>query len=265
MTNNAHIIDTLNTSAASHERDQTAASAPRRQNRYRVVAITFLCLGVVGYAAVTYFGFDPSSSNVGLRPNIPWQYPLLMTHILTASVALTLGPLQFVRRIRRHQRLHRYIGRAYLFAGVFPASIAGFGVALLATGGPIAAAGLAVGDILWMVTAIAGYRAARAKRYREHADWMIRNFALTFSAVSFRIWLPLLILVQVPLLDSFYNSNFRVLFNHAYSATAWLAFIPNLLFINSYLKRRQHRSVPNDPAGLAAGGQIGRSQEISTS
>lgn len=241
MSNNARILGDLTSPTEPQKRDETGSpSAPTRQNRYRVVVVTFLSLGVVGYAAITYFGFDPSNSNAGLRPDNPWQFPLLMAHILTASVALGLGPLQFIRRIRRHRRLHRFIGRAYLFAGVFPASIAGIGVALLTTAGPIAAAGLAVGDVLWMVTAIAGYRAARAQRYREHADWMIRNFALTFSAVSFRLWLPLLILVQLPLLHSLYNGNFQLLFNHAYVATTWLAFIPNLLFINSYLKRRQH-------------------------
>ncbi len=200
-----------------------------------------------------YAGFDPSNSNVGLRPNIPWHFPLLVAHILTGCVALGTGPLQFVRRIRTHRRVHRYIGRAYLFAGVFPSSLAGLGVALLTTAGPVASAGLVVGDILWMVTAVAGYRAARAHRYRDHGEWMIRNFAITFAAVSFRIWLPLLILVQLPLLGTVYDGNFQPLFDHAYSVTAWLAFIPNLLFVNSYLRRKHRRSVAEPTASAARG------------
>lgn len=214
----------------------------RGRNRYRIVVVAFLSLAVVGYAAATYLGFDPSDSKVGIRPDVPWHFPLLMAHILTASVALALGPMQFVRRVRRHRRTHRYIGRVYLFVGVFPASIAGVVLAVLTMASPVAAAGLAVGDILWLVTAVAGYRAARAHRYRDHGEWMIRNFALTFAAVTFRAWLGLLILVQLPLLGSVYDGDFQPLFDHAYSATAWLAFIPNLLFVNSYLRRRQRRA-----------------------
>jgi hypothetical protein len=41
--------------------------------------------------------------------------------------------------------VHRYLGRTYLFAGVFPA-----------TAGPVVAAGLAVGDRLWFGTAVLG-------------------------------------------------------------------------------------------------------------
>ncbi|GAA1010391.1 hypothetical protein Aple_028520 [Acrocarpospora pleiomorpha] len=42
------------------------------------------------------------------------------------------------------------------------------------------------------------YRAARERRFREHQAWMIRNFALTYAAVTLRAALPVLILLQLP-------------------------------------------------------------------
>ncbi|WP_165962957.1 DUF2306 domain-containing protein [Occultella glacieicola] len=213
-------------------------------NRYRVVVVAFLSLGVVAYAAVVYGGFDVSASMVDVREGLAWHYPLLWTHILTGAIALGLGPLQFVRRIRRVPRVHRYLGRAYLFAGVVPSSIVGIAVALLTTSGPVAAAGLVVGDLLWITTAVIAYRHARAARYRQHGEWMIRNFAVTFAAVTFRAWLGLTIAGQVPLLEPVYGGDFDALFAVAYAATCWLAFIPNLVFVNLYLRHRHATAHP---------------------
>ena len=208
------------------------------RNRYRVATVVVLSLLVVGYALVTYGPLDPTASRVGLRPGLGWHFPLLLAHIFAGVVALTLGPLQLVRRLRRRPLVHRYLGRAYLFAGVFPASVAGVGVALLTTAGPVAAAGLAVGDLLWFGTAVLGYRAARARRYRDHERWMLRNLALTFAAVTFRGWLGLSIAVQLPWLGSAYNGDFGRLFHTAYSATTWCAFIPNIAVVSLYLRAR---------------------------
>lgn len=208
----------------------------RRRRRLRVVVVTVLSLLIAGYALQRYGGLDPGVARVGLRPGVPWHFPLLVAHILTGCVALALGPLQLVRWIRRRPRLHRYVGRAYLFAGVLPASVAGLGVAAMTTAGPIAALGFAVGDVLWFTTALLGYLAARARRYRDHERWMLRNLALTFAAVTFRIWLALLIVGQLPMLGPVYGGDFTALFHTAYLTTTWLAFIPNVLVVNWWLR-----------------------------
>lgn len=221
----------------------------RGANRYRVAVVVVLSLVVVGYAVITYGPLDPAASRVGLRPGLGWHFPLLLTHIFAGAVALTLGPLQLVRRLRRRRLVHRYLGRAYLFAGVFPASVAGIGVALLSTAGPVAAAGLAVGDVLWFATAVLGYQAARAQHYRDHERWMLRNLALTFAAVTFRGWLGLFIAVQLPWLGPLYGGDFGRLFHTAYSITTWFAFIPNVAVVSFYLRARSAGgSSRRDPA-----------------
>lgn len=229
--------------ASADPRDRIVAAMstvpPRDRRSGRVAVVLVLSLLVVGYAVATYGGLDPSAAKTGLRPGLPWHFPLLIGHIACGCVALTLGPLQLVRSIRRRPRVHRYIGRGYLFAGVFPASIAGIVLASITTGGLLAALGLALGDLLWFTTAVAGYRTARAGRWRAHQRWMLRNLALTFAAVTFRAWLGLLIVLQLPLLH-WYGDDFGVLFAHAYTATTWLAFVPNVLVL-SWLVSRQGR------------------------
>lgn len=243
---------TLAMAAATDRRAEIVAAMSRvplrRPNRRRVAVVTVLSLAIVGYAVWPYLAFDPEMVRVGLRAGVPWHLPILLAHIFGGTVALVTGPLQFVRRIRRVPRLHRYLGRAYLFAGVFPASLAGIVVAWLSTAGPVAWVGFTIGDVAWFVTALVAYRNARARRYRDHARWMIRGFALTFSAVTFRAWLGLMILVQLPWLGSLYGGEFDALFHTAYITAACLGFIPNLLAVEIYLRRRASRR-PTVPAG----------------
>ena len=52
---------------------------------------------------------------------------------------------------------------------------------------------------------------------------MLRSFALTFAAVTLRIWLPLL--ERAVGLD----------FDIAYPAAAWLAWVPSLLLVEWFL------------------------------
>jgi hypothetical protein len=147
--------------------------------------------------------------------------------------------------------VHRYLGRIFVFAGVIPASISGMVVAWLSMAGPVASLGFALLDIAWFTTAWAGYRAARTRRYRDHERWMIRAFALTFAAVTLRLWLVTLILVQLPILHSHYHGSFHDLFHTAYAFVPWLCWIPNLLITEAYLRRRHPRPTHSAP-GLTA-------------
>jgi hypothetical protein len=125
------------------------------------------------------------------------HYTVLVMHIFTAFVALVLGPLQFIPAIRSRRPIHRTIGRLYLFAGVLPSAVAAVPVALL-SGRLLTQVGLTIPAVLWLVTGGLAYRAARRHDYTQHRYWMMRNYALTFLAVTSRILVPLLLLAQTP-------------------------------------------------------------------
>jgi hypothetical protein len=52
--------------------------------------------------------------------------------------------------------------------------------------------------VLWLITGALAYRAARHLDHTTHQDWMMRDYALTFLAVTSRILVPLLLLAELP-------------------------------------------------------------------
>jgi uncharacterized membrane protein len=147
---------------------------------------------VLGYP---YVGLDIADSRLEVHGTL--HYAVLVTHIFTATVALVLGPLQFMARVRARRRLHRTIGRTYLLAGVLPSAVATIPVAIW-SGRPVTQIGLTTAAVLWLVTGALAYRAARRRDFAAHRAWMMRNYALTFLAVTSRILVPLMLLAQIP-------------------------------------------------------------------
>ncbi|WIY05973.1 DUF2306 domain-containing protein [Amycolatopsis mongoliensis] len=155
-----------------------------------VVAIVFALV-----LAYPYLSLDIGESRLDVRDGL--HYAVLVAHIFTAAVALVLGPLQFLPKIRARRRVHRALGRVYLFAGVLPSALATIPVAVW-SGRPVTQVGLTTAAVLWLVTGGLAYRAARRRDFAAHRAWMMRNYALTFLAVTSRVLVPLLLLVQVP-------------------------------------------------------------------
>jgi uncharacterized membrane protein len=180
--------------------------------------LVFLSLGVAAYAVGVYT-FLPFGTAVhpDMRLGFEAQRAAIYAHVFSAAFALALGPFQFSARLRsRHLALHRWLGRLYLGVGVLLGGLAGLFVALNAFGGPVARLGFACLALAWLYTGFRAYRAIRARAIEEHRTWMVRNFALTFAAVTLRLWVPASFAAGID-------------FALAYAAIAWLCWVPNLL------------------------------------
>jgi uncharacterized membrane protein len=173
-----------------------AIDAPRRPGARPAWSAFAVAVVVSAVLVAPYVGLDIRSSRLPVTGQV--HYALLVAHIATAAVALVLGPLQFVPAIRARRRWHRRIGRAYLLAGVVPSALTAVPVALL-SGRPLTQVGLTVPAVGWLVTAGLAVRAARRGDVEAHRSWMVRNYALTFLAVTARVLVPVLLLVNVPL------------------------------------------------------------------
>ncbi|MCZ6618021.1 MAG: DUF2306 domain-containing protein [Gammaproteobacteria bacterium] len=77
--------------------------------------------------------------------------------------------------------------------------------------------------ISWLYSGGRAYAAVRAGDITSHRLWMLRNFWLTFAAVTLRIHLGLL---QGPL---------ELTFEEAYPVVAW---VPNLMVVERFLATR---------------------------
>lgn len=159
----------------------------------RVLFAVAIVFGAV--LAYPYLGLDMADSRIAVHDGL--QYAVLVTHIFTATVALVLGPVQFMPKVRARQRIHRTLGRIYLLGGVLPSAIAAIPVAAW-SGQLLTQLSLTTAAVLWLLTGFLAYRAARRRDFVHHRAWMLRNYALTFLAVTARLLTPLLLLAQIP-------------------------------------------------------------------
>lgn len=143
------------------------------------------------------------------------------SHFLGSSVALIAGTLQINRVIRVNRPvLHRWLGRIYLVGIAFGAS-SGLAMSVEASGGWLAQGGFALLAVCWIIFSILGFVSARAMDIQAHRKWMARSFALTFGAVTLRIYLPSFLAMGLP-------------FDKAYPLVAWVSWVPNLLAVELF-------------------------------
>jgi uncharacterized membrane protein YozB (DUF420 family) len=157
---------------------------------------------------------------------------VLYAHIVFGGIALLLGPLQFARGLReRSPRVHRMLGRV-LVASMLLAAIAGLVLAPVNSGGLVGALGFGSLAILWGAFTVLGFLAIRRRDVATHRRWMIRAFALTYAAVMLRLWIPVLILAQVP-----FGVDGDQLFPNAYAIVPFLCWVPNLIVAEVIVRR----------------------------
>jgi uncharacterized membrane protein len=192
--------------------------------------IAFLSVGVGGYAlfhVFTDFKFVPGSVLKNAFPS-----PLgLKLHIGCAGVAMIVGPFQFLKRLRAKQpTLHRWLGRIYVTACTI-GGIAGGSIALFSSAGPIAGWGFFMLAILWVPFTTLAWVSALRRDLVAHERWMIRSFALTFGAVTLRIYLPIGLAIMSA-------QGAHDPFTLPYTIIAWIAWVPNLMIAELWLRSR---------------------------
>lgn len=166
-----------------------------------------------------------------------WRELLLIAHVTTAGTAILLGMLQLVPRIRRRTWLHRRIGLGFLAVGAV--AFVGTGLPLaLTVDNEIARAGLLVPPVLWPAFATAGFLAIRRHDVARHRAWMARLYALSFFAISARLIVPVLMLVQLPMLGAWYDGDVQRMAEAAIPFGQWLGWILNLAVVELILRRR---------------------------
>jgi uncharacterized membrane protein len=207
-----------------------------------LVALFVLCFGVAGYGLVAY-GFMPVGAGVhpDMRATFEAHSVGIKVHVFAAALALLLGPFQFLSRLRSsHPELHRLMGRIYLGVAVLIGGVAGLYMSFFAFGGLVAKLGFGCLAAAWLYTGARAYLSVRGGEILTHRRWMIRNFALTFAAVTLRLYLPPTFIFRIP-------------FEQAYPVIAWACWVPNLL-VAEWIIKAMRTSQPRPAAiGRPAG------------
>lgn len=155
----------------------------------------------------------------------PWGiYP----HAFFGMIAIAVGPFQFLP-IAGMQRgaWHRTLGKLYVGAAMMTGAT-GLYMAAYAHGGPVSEAGFAAMALTMLLTTGLAWKHAASRDFPAHRRWMIRSYAVLFSAVTLRLWLPVVVLAH--------GGDFTP----AYRWLAWLSWVPNMLWAEWHVRRRAH-------------------------
>ena len=152
-----------------------------------------------------------------------FAHPFLTIHAGLGAIALLIAPFQFLVTGKGARKpWHRVAGRVYVICCLASAP-AGLVLAFGATTGPISTAGFGTLAVVWFAVNAMGWKSVLDGRFAEHRRWMIRSFALTFGAVTLRLYLPLSPLLHIP-------------FDTLYRAVSFLAWVPNLIIAEVLLR-----------------------------
>lgn len=188
------------------------------------VVMTVLATAVAAYAAAVMLlpAFGPPFVAVR-RATMPFA---VSAHLVGSLVALAVGAWQLNAWLRaRVIALHRWMGRAYV-VGVLVGGLGALRMAVVSEEGWITHVGFGLLAVAWLFTTGRGYVAIRSRDEALHRRWMIRSYSLTLAAVTLRIYLPLALASGIS-------------FTSAYQAISWLAWVPNLLFAEWWVRRTQ--------------------------
>jgi uncharacterized membrane protein len=212
----------------------------RRRGRISRWWILLTSVAIAGFAPLPYLttslaelarNDNQLAANFAARPS--WFHVALYLHIVGSGLALALSPLQLSARVRsRVPRLHRVVGRITLLS----IAAGGVGALLIAPynlAGPIGTAGFGLLGLFWLVCAGAAFGSVLRRDFTAHRRWAIRTFALTYAAVTLRIWLGVVIAAQTGIggIDE------GLAFDRAYLPVPFLCWVPNLIVAERYLRR----------------------------
>ncbi len=187
--------------------------------RSLLLALVFVSGFAMALYALSYLSLNPDwgfleSKSPSVKSGVVWQF-CFYGHLLAGIVAIVLGPFQFIQRLRkRYPKAHRLAGVVYVGAIVVGGLLALYSAAY-ADGGPIGKSGFMGLALAWLITTVIAFAKIRQGKVNQHEQWMIRSYAVTWAAVSFRILIGVGIAAGLT-------------FDISYRLTAWFCWLVNL-------------------------------------
>jgi len=172
--------------------------------------------------------------NYADRPG--WVQAAFYVHVCFGGTAMLLAPIQLSSRIRRRRPVvHRVAGRVGI-ASILVAATAGAVLAPFSLADGVGLAGFGLLAVAWFTSAAAAIATIRRGDVAAHRRWAVRAFALTYAAVTLRLWLGVLMGVQAGL----FGVDGDLAFDRAYHVVPFLCWVPNLLVAEWLIERGTH-------------------------
>ncbi|WP_158605928.1 DUF2306 domain-containing protein [Taibaiella sp. KBW10] len=156
-------------------------------------------------------------------------------HIFSIIVCLLAGLTQFSNQLLKEQRnIHKIAGKIYVYNILLINVPACFVLAIFSNGGLIGISGFIVQDLLWAYVTVVAIMAIRKKNIIRHRNYMVLSYAITTTALTFRIIKHL-----------FYEEH---LFSYSlfYGLNVWVSLLINLGIAILIIKKRGDLSLKGD-------------------
>ena len=199
----------------------------------RFAGIVFWCSGLAAaiylmfQLSVPYTSFQKNIDFLGTKQNVYhidyWRYSFY-AHVFTSIFVLPAGFTQFNSAFFR-KAWHRKLGMIYVLTVLFISAPTGFLMGLHANGGLGSKASFVLLSSLWFVTTLLAFTTVKKRKFIDHGEWMLYSYALTLSAITFR-----LIALGFDLFD------IQVRPQEVYVTTAWLSWVPNIIIAHLMIK-----------------------------
>lgn len=189
----------------------------------------------LAYNAMTYVNFNPEFGFLRLKQQAiatGWYLPFYYSHVLIAGIILTAGLFQvYPKSHSRFPQVHRILGYVYVFGILFFAAPGGLVMSLFIERGPWVLTSFLLQSILWFYFTVTAFNRIRNRNIQSHQHYMWRSYALTFAAITLRVYI-------------FFTSwSVDLSQPSSYAILAWLSWLPNLVFVEfliyAHTRRKQ--------------------------
>ena len=183
-----------------------------------------------------YFPFNSDVAFLQIKQtevnNVSFYLPTFYVHVYSSILVLVAGFTQFNNSLlKSYRNLHRVLGYLYVIVVLFFSAPSGLVIGLFANGGLSSKVAFVILAILWFVFTLNATLSAKGRDFKRHQEFMLRSFALAFSAVTLRLW-------KVILVYLFHPAPMDV-----YQIIAWLGWVPNLLFVEWLIKNNTNKKI----------------------
>jgi len=165
---------------------------------------------------------------------------IILVHVVTGAVFLSLGLLQFSARFRnRHRQFHRWSGRLLVGLAIL-AGVSGIWLGVVdpySSGERLPTAGAGA---LFLIAPAVAIRAVGRGHVARHREWMIRFFAVGTGIVVIRLAGPLLIWLLNP-----------VMFRDVIGLTFWTGFVVSVGVAEVWIRATRGAATLAPPSPVA--------------
>ena len=221
------------------------AYASKRSIRL-AVALAVIVVVFLAYSLPPYLG-----GGTRVQSTFGLHYPLLVAHVLLASVAMVCAVAQIWPGLRRRRPvLHRRTGRGYV-AMAIPAAVCAMVIGAASPFGLILRVSNVALGALWLWFTVDGFVAARRRHFGAHRRQMLRSATLALSIITNRIWTPVLYLAFDPLRDTVVGGDEERYLWVVAGVGAWLGWTIPLLGLQLWLRRQEARTTRTESLSLS--------------